>query len=204
MEDTFFNTWDSHKHNIIVNWVDVTDRDGKYGLSLFCDHTTSYAHGKDFPLALNIQYSGKGLWRADYVINGPTSISYAILPHTGTWDYASVWTKSDMWNEPLLVHTCTAGSKARNVSFIHLDKAGYEISSVKVRNGALYVRLFNAEADQNPLTVSFDCPVKRIEQVSLDDKDTCELDVKKNKGKYKVTVAMPRFGIRTLKVYLGK
>jgi alpha-mannosidase len=60
LSNTFYNTWDSIKNNIILNWVDVTDNQGKYGMALFTDHTTSYAHGADFPLALDIQYSGMG------------------------------------------------------------------------------------------------------------------------------------------------
>ena len=80
MENTFFNRWDSIKHNIILNWVDVASKDNSCGLSLFTDHTTSYAHGKDFPLALNVQYAGKGLWGRDYIIDRPTEISYALIP----------------------------------------------------------------------------------------------------------------------------
>ena len=202
LDDTFFDTWDSHKHNIIVNWVDVTDQDGKYGLSLFSDHTTSYAHGKEFPLALNIQYSGKGLWGADYPINGPTSVHYALLPHTGTWDRASVWSRSSRWNEPLLVYTNTAASKAENHSFIRLDKPGYEITSVKVRGNELFVRLFNAEADGDPLTLDFGFPVSRVEETSLDGKQVTGLNVQRGKKCNRVQLAMPRFAIRTLKVHL--
>lgn len=57
-----FNRWDSIKHNVIVHWVDKVAGDNSCGLALFSDHTTSYVHGEDFPLALNVQYAGKGLW----------------------------------------------------------------------------------------------------------------------------------------------
>ena len=78
-----------------MNWVDVASKDNSCGLSLFTDHTTSYAHGKDFPLALNVQYAGKGLWGRDYIIDRPTEISYALIPHAGTWEKSRIWTQSE-------------------------------------------------------------------------------------------------------------
>ncbi len=92
LDDTFFDSWDSIKNTVVVNWVDVADRDDKYGLAVLADETTSYAHGPGYPLALTVQYSGPGLFGRDYSISGPTTMDYAILPHTGRWDRAGVWT----------------------------------------------------------------------------------------------------------------
>jgi alpha-mannosidase len=102
LDNTFFTRWDSIKNNVILNWVDVTDKDDQYGMALFTDHTTSYAHGEDFPLALNIQYSGMGLWGRDHQINGPTTIHYALVPHAGKWDKAGIEAENANWNEPLM------------------------------------------------------------------------------------------------------
>jgi alpha-mannosidase len=102
LENTFFTRWDSIKNNVILNWVDVTDKAGQYGMAIFTDHTTSYAHGKDFPLGLDIQYSGMGLWNRDHTINGPTTINYALVPHAGKWDKAGIQAESANWNEPLM------------------------------------------------------------------------------------------------------
>ena len=33
--NTFFNSWDNIKHNIILNWVDNVDRKENYGIALF-------------------------------------------------------------------------------------------------------------------------------------------------------------------------
>lgn len=71
LDNTFFNTWDQIKHNIILNWVDLAEQKGDYALALLSDHTTSYSHGEDYPLGLTAQYSGPGLWGPDYKITGP-------------------------------------------------------------------------------------------------------------------------------------
>src|SRR5262249_51796256 len=61
LDNTFYRRWDSIKNNVLLNWVDVTNGDGDYGVALFSDHTTSYAHGCDLPLGLTVQYSGNGI-----------------------------------------------------------------------------------------------------------------------------------------------
>src|SRR5207302_1081009 len=90
LDNTFFNRWDSIKNNVLLNWVDVEDRSGKYGLALLCDHTTSYVHGDSFPLGLTVQYSGNGIFYRNYRIDSPTEIHYALLPHADRWDRAGV------------------------------------------------------------------------------------------------------------------
>ena len=80
LEDTFFTRWDRIKNSLMVNWVDVFDAQNNLGLALLTDHTTTYAHGKDFPLALNVQYSGAGLWGRNHTLTGPTTINYALVP----------------------------------------------------------------------------------------------------------------------------
>ena len=103
LDNTFFNTWDQIKHNIILHWVDLAEQEGDYALALLSDHTTSYSHGQDYPLGLTVQYSGPGLWGPDYKITGPLTIKYAIIPHRGKWDKASIATSSDRWNEPFYI-----------------------------------------------------------------------------------------------------
>ena len=59
-ENTYFSTWNTIKHNVLLNWVDVTDE--TQGLAVITDHTTSYTHGKDKPLALTMAWG----WDAGY------------------------------------------------------------------------------------------------------------------------------------------
>lgn len=199
LDDTFFDSFDNIKHNITLNWVDVMQQDEKYGLTLLTDHTTSYTHGKDFPLGLTLQYSGKGLWGVDYKINGPTSVRYALLPHKGKWDDAGVWTKSVNWNEPLIVRAKTEGVP-QAASLIGLDRPGYEITTARVGDGSVMVRLFNAESDARPVVMTLGFPVKAIEEVELDGSVVRQVELKDKKGVARARISVPRFGIRTFRV----
>jgi alpha-mannosidase len=203
LSNTFYNTWDSIKNNVILNWVDVTDHQGKYGMALFTDHTTSYAHGVDFPLALDIQYSGMGLWGRDYKINGPTSINYSILPHQGKWDKSHIWTAGTAWAEPLIAVVCNSKQKQENAarSFITIDKPGFEISSMTYNQDTLQVRLYNAEGDASARKITFNGKIKKAQLVELSGatKGDIKMDATddKNTG---LSLAIPRYGIRTLKL----
>ncbi|HEX4263226.1 MAG TPA: glycoside hydrolase family 38 C-terminal domain-containing protein, partial [Verrucomicrobiae bacterium] len=66
LTNTFFEAWSQIKNDVILHWVDLYDASQRIGLTLMTDHTTSYAHGMDHPLALTLQYAGTGLWGRDY------------------------------------------------------------------------------------------------------------------------------------------
>lgn len=193
LENTFFNTWDGIKHNIILNWVDLVQKDQKYGFAIFSDHTTSYSHGKDFPLALTAQYSGIGLWGPDYKITHPLTMRYAIVPHSRQWDQANIAIESNKWNEPLIT------SYHKNIpladkSFINIDKSGYEISAFKVKDDNILIRFFNAEGDGSIRRIAFGFPVAKIKEVDLNGNTISKKVIDKNK----VSISMPRFGLKTL------
>ncbi|WP_286845021.1 glycoside hydrolase family 38 C-terminal domain-containing protein, partial [Proteiniphilum sp. UBA5346] len=42
LDNTLYSSWDSIKHNVILNWVDIIGQEQDYGVALFSDHTTSY------------------------------------------------------------------------------------------------------------------------------------------------------------------
>lgn len=195
LDNTFFSTWDSIKNDVVLNWADFLGKDHKYGLAMLSDHTTSYTHGKDFPAGLTVQYSGKGLWGRDYPISGPSEISYALIPHTGMWDKSGLWTESVNRNEPLFVKT-GAETQVEGKSFISINRLGYEISTAEAKHGALFIRFFNAESDDKPMQVTFGFVPKKIEEVQLDGKVIAPAELKKNS----IRLAMPRFGLRTVKV----
>jgi alpha-mannosidase len=201
LENTFYGTWDSIKNNVILNWVDVTDSQGKYGMALFTDHTTSYAHGTDFPLGLDIQYSGMGLWGKDYKINGPTSISYSILPHEGKWDQSRIWSAGTAWSEPLTAFVSPSVEKMKNRSLLTIDKPGYEITAMTYDGDDLLVRVFNAEGDAEPRVITFNGQIKSAELVELNGalRNQLPLDIG-HAGSTNIKLAMPQFGIRTLKI----
>jgi alpha-mannosidase len=208
LENTFYNRWDSIKNNVLLNWVDVEDGAGDYGMALFCDHTTSYGHGADFPLALTVQYSGNGIFYRDYKIDGPTEMNYAWIPHAGKWDQAGIWAEGTKWNEPLVVRTGEVGEqrmvkrgRAGERSLLQLERAGMEISSVRMEGNDLLVRLFNAEAAGEEQKLYFGFAAKRAEEVGLDGRLIKGVPIRKDRsGRRYVELSIPRFGIRTLRI----
>ena len=196
LPDTFFDSWDSIKNVVILNWVDVANNDDTHGLAIFSDETTSYDHGPGYPLALTVQYSGPGLFGRDYSITGPTTMDYAILPHPGRWDRAGIWTAGTRFNEPLLVK---AGAEEHH-SLLHLANPGWEVSSVTVSGTDLLVRLFNAEGKDSLQRIYPGFPVKTAYEVALDGHIIQSLDIKKDaRGEMYIPTTAPRFGIRTIK-----
>ena len=198
-QSTFFNTWDSIKHNIILHWVDLAQKDEKYGLALLSDHTTSYSHGEGYPLGLTAQYSGKGLWGPDYKITKPLKMKYAIIPHAGNWDEAGIATESNMWNEPL-VASFSRTSSMQNKSYIEMAHSGYEITAAREKDKAIIIRLYNAEGNENTRNITFNFPVKKVEEIELDGRFVADRKIEHSGQKYSTTVSIPRFGIKTLKI----
>jgi alpha-mannosidase len=202
LDNTFFNTWDSIKNNIVLNWVDVVDGTGEYGMALFTDHTTSYAHGNGFPLGLTTQYSGVGLWGRDYGISGPTIINYAIMPHEGRWDKADNWNRNIAWNNPMLttVFQSTSANKNEEKSLLGFSGKGFEITAILVEGNDLLLRLFNAADKKNSQQVSFDGIAESVDLVELDGRLKQHLSATTKLDKTIVNMSMPAFGIRTVRL----
>lgn len=199
-DDTFFARWDSLKHNVILNWVDVVKPSGGKGLMLLSDHTTSYSYGQDYPLSLTVQYSGGGLWGRNYPVTGPTRLHYALLPHEGRWDKARLSAVGDGWNEPLL---------CRVVDNVEVDRrslaslpAGYQLSAATTEDGALTLRVFREDADDGDAALRVAVPVKDVEVVDLNGRTLRQAAFSNDKDGAVIPMKMPRFGLMTFKVTL--
>ncbi len=192
LDSTFFDRWTAIRHNIIHSWVDVAD--GKSGLALLSDHTTSYSFAKDYPLALTVQYSGMGLWGRDHKITGKTQLHYALVPHRGHWDEAHISDISEAWNRPVIQ---MAGQGAAGRSLLSLEGTGYQLSSLTVgEDGAVLMRLFNADGDTEAHQVALDFPVASVTEVDLQGHETGHPAFANGR----LTVQMLRFGVRTYKI----
>jgi alpha-mannosidase len=196
LENTFFNSWDSLKNNVILNWVDLTDTDNGNSMALFTDHTTSYSYGKDFPLGLTIQYSGKGLWGRDYTVTEPLHVKYALLPHKNSWDRSSVSEESECWNEHLI--TCQSDHfNFENKSFINVQNSGYELSSVQTMTDGVLVRFYNAKGKEGIQKIKLGFPFKSIREIELNgNTKQPEVQVKVNSTN-ELLISIPKFGLRT-------
>jgi alpha-mannosidase len=87
---------------------------------------------------------------------------------------------------------------------VSVSGAGVEIPALQFHGRSLFVRLFNGEGDAAERTVSLDVRPVRVDLVELDGKVIRQLEVRRGTaGRYEVKLAMPRFGIRTLRCELA-
>lgn len=201
LSNTFFSTWDSIKNNIILNWVDVASEDGQFGMALYTDHTTSYAHGADAPLGLNVQYSGKGLWGRDYKIEGATSVNYSLVPHAGNWEKAGLSFENEKINEPLYAVNLSKLPKKTDFekSFIEIDNKDCVLSSCTFKGNDLYVRIHNTSRSEEILNLSLGFDVKDASWVDLNGNELEKVSVPKTGSAIK-HIKINAQGIKTLKI----
>ena len=87
LKNTYFQSWDEIKHNIIHRWVDLYDEADDVGLALFTDHTTSYVYGEDHPLSLTLAWGWEGgFWWGKRPLRGRQEVAYSIIPHAHRWE----------------------------------------------------------------------------------------------------------------------
>lgn len=196
LEDTYYETWDNIKHNVVLHWLDVAELDGNRGFAVLTDHTGSYSFGKHNPLCLTVQFSGNGLWGRHYGITGPEEMSFAIIPHSGDWREAGIYEESISWNEPL-VCGISRNSGVEEASFIDTGNTGLEISAAFITDKGLTVRLFNPSDTEVSGTVGFRMPVKEIIGTDLNGNPAWRPETAKGKRKTAIKVEIPPFGIRT-------
>lgn len=198
LDNTFFNRWSEIKHNVILHWTDLSEpKDEGYGLALLTDHTTSYSYGEDEPLALTAQYSGGGLWGRDYGITQPLHITYALIPHRGQWEEASIPVQNDIWSEPLLHAWQTEGTTGIR-SLIAASDANWQLSAVQMQGDKLLVRLFNASRNASFGRLTFHIPVTAAEEIDLNGDLLMRQELKVAlEDKTGIHVSLPRFGLKT-------
>ena len=195
LEDTFFNRWDSIKHNVVLNWVDLSEGKKGHGFAVLTDHTTSYSYGADEPLALTVQYAGDGLWWRRYPIDGESMMNYALIPHQGKWDQAGLSQMVADWHNPLVASACHAQQQPAR----QMLSATCQLSAAMMQaDGVIMLRLFNADGTTGREQLKLGFPVKDIVEVDLNGRPLAHYQPD---AKGTVSMKMPRFAIKTLKVY---
>jgi len=199
LDNTFYNRWDSIKHNVVLNWIDLEGADGK-SMALFTDHTTSYSYGKDYPLGLTVQYSGPGLWGRNYPVSEPTTMTYHVMPHQGAWDDAHVQLHNDMLNTPQRALR-TAMNDTEQHSFLSLEGTGYSLSAfINEGDGKLTLRLFNSEGDSSARSITLPSGVVSMQRVDLLGNVLADVPVHSSGGVVTASVSMPRFAVHTYRL----
>ncbi|TLV03998.1 hypothetical protein FEN17_00090 [Dyadobacter luticola] len=199
LENTFFSRWDSIKNNLMVSWVDLYDDKNHVGLALLSDQTTNYTHGENFPLGLNVQYSGAGLWGRNHTLTGPNKMRYALIPHAEKWDKANISKESQNWNEPAIAQI-TDRSKEADKSLVDLSTTPYQLPAISIAGKELLIRLFNADGDDSAQKIVLGGKADSAALVELNGTVKEELKMSNKDGKTVLNVAMPRFGIRTIRL----
>jgi len=200
--NTFFQTWDTIKHNIAVNWVDLVDEREEFGVALFTDHTTSYAHGEDHPLSLVLGWGWDGgFWWGKCPLKGLQESRYSIVPHGGRWEQAALWRRSSEMAEPLLARLASGSVKKNHSSLVRVESPGLYLTAMTVNGRDLLLRFFNAESPNNDHEISLGMEPKLMELVELDGRVSQRLrpSVATGPGR-KIKIHVPRFGIRTVRV----
>lgn len=201
LQNTLYSSWDSIKHNVILNWVDVENAGKDYGVALFTDHTTSYLHTEKLPLGLTVQYIGKALWGRNYRIYGPTHIKYALLPHSGSWEQSQVESASNAWNEHLVGRFVGSKNERNEWSLLEIADKNMQVSSVTTEGEDLLVRFYNTSSENKLQEVNWNCSADKIEQVDLSGRVISRVKFeKKQNGQIATKLSLPQFGFQTLKL----
>ena len=206
-DQSYFNRWDSIRHNIMLSWVDLSEgsKPMDRGLALLSDHTTSYTYAYNTdasgryvctePLSLTVQYSGPGLWWRNYPINGATDISYALVPHQGRWHDARLPRIVEDWQNPLVVSAppATEGDTQQPFSLLECD---CQVSAALLDEvGLLTVRLFNDSPDDRTVTLRLNRTVSEILDTDLDGHI---IDMHSIDADGVLKLRMSRFGLKNL------
>lgn len=195
LTNTFFSSWDSIKNNVLLHWVDVTD--GKTGLALFTDHTTSYVHGEQYPLGFTVQFTGTALWGRNYTVDGPTEIQYAIVPHNGTWDTGGISQETTRWCEPLQIMPATTSD---TFSLLAFEDKNWEVPALMMDGNDLLVRIYNAAGDDQERTMYVSGAASAVLLEQLNGQVIETLQSTQLNGKTAIRLSIPRFGIRTIRL----
>jgi alpha-mannosidase len=147
-----------------------------------------------------------GFWWGKCPLRGTQQVSYSVVPHTGTWDEAQISRENCCWNEPLLAQIVDGqpGNTAHTRSLVSVSGGGVEIPTLLFQGRNLLVRIFNGEGDTEERTISLEVRPLRVDLVELDGRAVRQLEVRQGAGgRYEVRLALPRFGIRTLRCQLA-
>jgi alpha-mannosidase len=203
LENTYFDRWSQIKNNVILHWIDAFDSADGIGMALLTNHTTSYSHGPENLIGLTIQYCGMGLWGRDYIVQAPTDVHYALLPHKGDWENSGLWFEAGRWDEPLQVDVVRGKSSGDDseCSLVTIDGDGLEVTTMRVANGKILVRLFNPSTQPKTRTILYNSPVRAIERIQLSGGVMERIPIRRASGNaVKFDVSLPPFGIGTLQI----
>lgn len=203
LENTHFKSYYEIKHNIILGWVDGCD--DEQGLAIMTDHTTSYAHGDVFPLALTLAWGGDGgFWWGRRQLSGKHSLSYAIVPHRGDYCQGDIWHTYQKMKHQTMSRRVLGNAMAVNPFNLLAVEGSISLSAAYMdEKGMLIARFFNPGASTNA-RITINASNVIVELTELDGSVVSRLDPVPIAGGHAVNLEIPAFSIRTLRINLGK
>lgn len=82
---------------------------------------------------------------------------------------------------------------------------GLNITDMSASGNDIIIRLFNSESDDTQKEISFNGSADKAELITLNGEKIEDIQLKKDvEGKESMMIGMPRFGIRTIKLYNAK
>jgi len=131
------NSFDSARFEVSGHkWIDLTDRDGTYGVSLLND----CKYGFDVKVStMRISLLRSPKWPDPNADMGTHTFTYAIYPHAGSWQSGGTYQQAYELNYPLLSQIGTApeeqpsrpNTMPESYSFVTTDRPNIMISAVK-------------------------------------------------------------------------
>lgn len=204
---TNFERWDEIKHNIVTNWVDAYSSEQDRGMAVFSDRTTAYSCGDGDPLGLVLGWGWEaGFWWGRCPLRGEQESLYSLIPHCGRWTDAELWRQNAAKEEPIEARWMeTAPSETSSFSYVRVSPASMILSAAYMNGPDLEVRVFHADDRPGACRLQFGFEAAAAHLVELDGRIAEALPLRvEGRGGYTVSFAMPKFGIRTVRVAPGK
>lgn len=199
-QDTHFTRWDEIKHTILLDWLDLYDEQQDCGLAVFTDHTTSYSHAQDEPLALTLGWGWEGgFWWGKRPLEGHKEINYSIVPHSERWDEAGIPQQYARWAEPLI--PVYAPLADQSYSLLQVSDPTIEVTTLLRDGEDVLVRLFNTGSESKTCTLLVNADIEKAETVELDGvyKEVFSVE-QQSEGGVAGEITLSGFGLSTIRL----
>jgi alpha-mannosidase len=180
-------------------WVDLSDSDGSYGVSLLNDSKYACDVRNDTVRLTILRSPTQPAYNTD---KGIHEVGYSIFPHVGNWKSGGVVRKGYEFNNPLIPFivaptkgdaTAKVEKISKNSSFLHVEPENLVLTVLKrVEDGeGLILRLYETAGRETQANISLNLSraVKKAFKTNLleDEKMEDEVNVETNLIKFKVS-----------------
>jgi alpha-mannosidase len=181
-----------------LRWVDASDPSGRFGITLLNDGKYGFDM-KDNVLRMSVIH---GATNPDPEADrGAQELSYALVPHTGTWQSGQALRRGHEFNASLLARLALVhpGSLPAETAFVKAGPENVVLSALKKETGyyerALIVRLYEAFGKKTDARLELPWPVQASET------DLIERRLNKPLGEGQtLTIPLEPYEIKTIRL----